>query len=115
MIALGAMSDMEDPPGLVFAIVTDPHASGLATATCLKPLNVTGTLMHFDFGEYTNTAPTCRTPISRLLASLANADDPATAGYIDTIRQFGERYGFKVEVETAVTAADYAPGDGQPG
>ncbi len=109
MIALGAMSDMEDPPALIFAIVTDPHASGLATATCIKPPNVTGTLMHFDYEEYTNIAY-LQDPDFQSIGVLANADDPATAGYIDTIEQFGEEYGFTVEVETVVTAADYALG-----
>ena len=109
MIALGAMSDMEDPPALIFAIVTDPHASGLATATCIKPPNVTGTLMHFDYEEYTNIA-NLQDPDFQSIGVLANADDPATAGYISTIQQFGEEYGFTVEVETVVTAADYALG-----
>lgn len=109
MIALGAMSDMEDPPALIFAIVTDPRASGLATATCLKPPNVTGTLMHFDFGEYTNIAY-LQNPDFQKIGVLANADDPATAGYVESVLQFGEQYGFTVEVETIVTAADYALG-----
>ncbi len=109
MIALGAMSDMEDPPALIFAIVTDPHASGLATATCIKPPNVTGTLMHFDYEEYTKIA-TLQDPDFQSIGVLANADDPATAGYIDNIQQFGEEYGFTVEIETVVTAADYALG-----
>ena len=109
MIALGATSDMADPPALIFAIVTDPHASGLATATCIKPPNVTGTLMHFDYEEYTKIA-NLQDPDFQSIGVLANADDPATAGYIDTIQQFGEEYGFTVEVETVVTAADYALG-----
>ncbi len=109
MIALGAMSDMEDPPALIFAIVTDPHASGLATATCIKPPNVTGTLMHFDYEEYAKIA-TLQDPDFQSIGVLASADDPATAGYISTIRQFGEEYGFTVEIETVVTAADYALG-----
>ncbi len=109
MIALGAMSDLDDPPALIFAIVTDPHASGLATATCIKPPNVTGTLMHFDYEEYTNIAY-LQDPDFQSIGVLANADDPATTGYISTIEQFGEEYGFTIEIETVVTAADYALG-----
>ena len=109
MIALGIMSDMEDPPALVFAIVTDPHASGLATATCIKPPNVTGTLMHFDIEEYTNIAY-LQDPDFQSIGILANADDPATAGYVSTVEEFGEEYGFTVEVESVITAADYALG-----
>ena len=109
MIALGAMSDMQDPPALIFAIVTDPHASGLATATCIKPPNVTGTLMHFDYEEYTNIAY-LQDPDFQSIGLLASADDPATEGYIETVRQFGEEYGFSVEVESVITAADYALG-----
>lgn len=109
MIALGAMSDLEDPPALIFAIVTDPHASGLATATCIKPANVTGTLMHFDLEEYTNIAY-LQDPDLQTIGILASADDPATAGYVSTVQQFGEDFGFDVEVEAIVSAADYALG-----
>lgn len=109
MIALGAMSDLDDPPALIFAIVTDPHASGLATATCIKPPNVTGTLMHFDIEEYTNIAY-LQDPDFQSIGVLADANDPSTAGYVHTVEQFGEEYGFSVEVESVITAADYALG-----
>ena len=109
MIALGAMSDMDDPPALIFAIVTDPHATGLARATCIKPPNVTGTLMHFDLEEYVNIAY-MQDPDFQRIGVLANADDPATAGHIQTVQQFAERFGFAVEISPVVTAADYALG-----
>ncbi|MCY3833107.1 MAG: ABC transporter substrate binding protein [Chloroflexi bacterium] len=109
MIALGAMSDMEDPPALVFAIVSDVNATGLAAATCLKPPNVTGTLMHFDYGEYARIAH-LQDPKFALAGVLASADDPATPIHVESIRRLGDRLGFAVEVETVVTAADYALG-----
>lgn len=107
MIALGAMSDMDDPPVLVFAIVTDPHDTGLATATCVKPPNVTGTLMHFDLQEYTRIAY-LQDPEFQSIGYIGDANDPATPGFVDYVRQVGERLGIDVEVETIVTAADYA-------
>ena len=107
MIALGAMSDMDDPPVLVFAIVTDPHDTGLATATCVKPPNVTGTLMHFDLQEYTRIAY-LQDPDFQSIGFIGDANDPATPGYVDDVRQVGERLDIDVEVETIVTAADYA-------
>ncbi len=107
MIALSAMSDMEEPPALVFAIVTDPHDTGLATATCVKPPNVTGTLMHFDLQEYTRIAY-LQDPDFQSIGYIGDANDPATPGFVDYVRQAGERLGIDVEVETIVTAADYA-------
>ena len=109
MIALNAMSDLDDPPALIFAIVTDPHASGLATATCIKPPNVTGTLMHFDIEEYVNISY-LQDPDFAIIGILANAADPATADYVESVKYFGEKFGFTVEVETVITAADYALG-----
>ncbi|MDE2946476.1 MAG: ABC transporter substrate binding protein [Chloroflexota bacterium] len=109
MIALGAMSDIEDPPALIFAIVTEPYSTGLAAATCIKPPNVTGTLMHFDYEEYTNIIY-MQDPDFQIIGVLANADDPASADYVSSVELFGERFGFTVEVATVVTAADYAPG-----
>ena len=109
MIALGAMSDMDDPPALVFAIVSDVNATGLATATCLKPPNVTGTLMHFDYEEYARVAY-LQDPEFALAGVLASADDPATPVHVASIQRIGDQLGFGVEVETVITAADYALG-----
>lgn len=107
MLAVGAMSDMDDPPALIFAIVTDPHGAGLASATCIKPANVTGTLMHIDYEEYASLAYK-QDPDFQTIGLLASADDPATPYYVATIEHTGEQLGFTVEVATVVTAADYA-------
>lgn len=107
MIALGAMSDMEDPPALVFAIVTDPHATGLATATCVKPRNVTGTLMHFDLDEYARIAY-LQDPEFASIGFIGDANDPATPGFVESVQKVGEQLGFTIEIATIVTAADYA-------
>ena len=107
MIALGAMSDMEDPPALIFAIVTDPHDTGLATATCIKPRNVTGTLMHFDLQEYARIAH-LQDPDFQSIGYIGDANDPGTPSFAQSAQQVGERLGIKVEIETIVTAADYA-------
>ncbi|MCY3979086.1 MAG: ABC transporter substrate binding protein [Chloroflexi bacterium] len=107
MIAVNAMSELEDPPPLIFAIVTDPHDSGLATATCIKPPNVTGTLMHFDLREYARTAY-LQDPDFTSIGFIGDANDPATPGFIATARRTVERLGFRVEIATIVTAADYA-------
>ncbi len=107
MIALGAMSDMEDPPALVFAIVTDPHDTGLATATCVKPPNVTGALMHFDMREFSRIAY-LQDPDFQSIGYIGDANDPATPGFAESARSVGDRLGINVEIETIVTAADYA-------
>lgn len=107
MIALGAMSDMDDPPVLVFAIVTDPHATGLATATCIKPPNVTGTLMHFDLQEYARIAY-LQDPDFASIGFIGDANDPATPGFVEIVQRNGETLGFEVEIATIITAADYA-------
>ena len=107
MIALGAMSDMEDPPALIFAIVTDPHDTGLATATCIKPPNVTGTLMHFDLQKYSEIAY-LQDPDFASAGFIGDANDPATPGFVESVRGVGDKLGFSVEIETIVSAADYA-------
>ena len=89
MIAQGAMSDMEDPPALIFAIVTDVHDSGLATATCVKPPNVTGSLMHIDYDEYLNIAY-LQDPDFASIGFIGDANDPATPGSMDTAQQVGD-------------------------
>ena len=107
MIALGAMSDLDDPPALIFAIVADPHVTGLATATCIKPPNVTGTLMHFDSQDYIRIVR-MQDPDFQSIGYIGDANDPATPGFVQTVQRVGERLGISVEIETVVTAADYA-------
>ena len=107
MIALNAMSDMEDPPALIFAIVTDPHESGLATATCVKPPNVTGTLMHFDLQEYARIAY-LQDPDFKSIGYIGAANDPGTRGFAERARAVSEGLSFNVEFEMIVSAADYA-------
>ncbi len=107
MIALNAMSDMDQPPALIFAIMVDPRATGMASATCIKPPNVTGTLMHFDQEEYTRIAY-LQVPDFQSIGFIGDANDPATPAYIEIVQQTGERLGLDVEIETIVTAADYA-------
>ena len=107
MIALGAMSDLDDPPALIFAIVTDPHDTGLATATCIKPPNVTGTLMHFDLQEYARIAY-LQDPDFASIGFIGDANDPGTPGFVASVRRNNERLGFRTEIATIVTAADYA-------
>ena len=107
MIAVGAMSDMEDPPALIFAIVTDVHDSGLATATCVKPRNVTGSLMHIDYDEYLNIAY-LQDPDFESIGFIGDANDPGTPGSMESAQQIGDQLGFTVEFATVVTPADYA-------
>ena len=107
MIAVNAMSGMDDPPALVFAIVTDPDATGLATATCIKPPNVTGTLMHFDLNEYARIAK-LQEPDFATIGVIADANDPATPGFLEAMQAAAARVGVTAEVATIVSAADYA-------
>ena len=107
MIALNAMSDLEDPPALIFAIVTDPQETGLAEATCVKPPNVTGTLMHFDLEEYARIAY-LQDPDFASVGFIGDANDPATPAFAESARRTGEQLGIHVEIETIITAADYA-------
>ena len=107
LIAAGAMSDMEDPPALIFAIVAVPYEVGLAAAPCIKPANVTGTVMHIDLEEYVNLAY-LQDPDFQSIGVLAGADDPATPSFVESVLGFGEMTGFAVEVATVVSAQDYA-------
>ncbi len=106
-IALGAMGDMQDPPALIFAIVTDPHDTGLAAATCIKPANVTGTLMYIDYRQFSRIAY-LQDPDFASIGYIGDANDPAAPGNVETVKHISRRLGFQVEVELVVSAADYA-------
>lgn len=107
MIALSAMNDMEEPPALIFTIVTEPHTTGLARATCVKPPNVTGSLMHFDLMEYSKII-LMQDPEFQSIGLIGDANDPGLLAHMESARALGDHLGFGVEIELIVSAADYA-------
>ncbi len=107
MIAVNAISDMDDPPTLIFAIVTAPYDTGLASAPCVKPPNVAGTQMLIDASEF-ETTRTAQVPWLTTFGLVLDANDPGSLSAEETLRAYADQYGLNIEVATAITITDFA-------
>ncbi|MYD11781.1 MAG: hypothetical protein F4X02_17265 [Chloroflexi bacterium] len=107
LMAANAIREMDDPPVLVFAIVTLPYRSGIADAPCIKPDYVTGTEMFVDTEEWF-TIPYLQDPDFATLGVVLDANSPSTAGYKAGLEQFVAATGANVELASATGALEMA-------
>ncbi|MCY4465314.1 MAG: ABC transporter substrate binding protein [Chloroflexi bacterium] len=106
-LAAQALSDLEDPPALIFAIVTSPYDSGIAQSTCIKPDYVGGTEMHFDW-EKAWQVPFVQDPDLETIGFLIDANSPVAERYTSYMEGFADKIGFSLEVAAATSATDVA-------
>ena len=107
LIAANAISEMEEPPVLVFALVTLPYRAGLAEAPCIKPANVTGTEMFVDTDEWFSI-PYLQNPDFENLGVIMDADSPSREGYEVGLEIFVDSTGANVELAYATSAMEMA-------
>ncbi len=106
-IAAGAISEMANPPVLVFAIVALPYAAGIAEAPCIKPDNITGTEMFVDTEEWF-AIPYKQNPDFANLGVVLDPNSPSASGYEAGLEQFVLATGANVEIATATSAPEMA-------
>ena len=106
MLAAAAMSEMDDPPPLIFTIVTAPYDAGLASAPCVKPPNVTGTQMYIDFALF-DEVQMAQNPDMQSFGMIINSNDPGGARALEVLGVYAALRGFMLEVEYIVTPMDY--------
>ena len=105
-IAAAAMSELDDPPALIFAIVTAPHMVGIVESTCVKPANVTGTQMYFDQSVYEELI-FLQDPDMDAIGILMDTTDPAQWWFVEEWENYTERYGLRLEMGMGVTISDW--------
>ena len=107
LMAANAISEMENPPALIFAIVTLPYTAGIAEAPCIKPDYLTGTEMFVDTEEWF-AIPYLQDPDFANLGVVLDANSPSTAGYKAGLEQFVAATGASVKLASATGALEMA-------
>ena len=107
LIAAAATAAMEDPPAMIFAILTAPYMTGLADASCLKPANVTGTQMDIDFSRFDEVRK-AQNPDLKAFGLLLDANDPSQLFAVQVMTAYAAQNGLRMETASAIKAADYA-------
>ena len=104
-IAVNATRDMEDPPAILFSLVTTPFNTGIADATCVKPAHVTGTQPLLTFDKYVALVKT-HNPAIESIGTITSPDQPTSVIGAQIITRIGQSLGLSVEVASAITVAD---------
>ncbi len=104
-IAVNATRDMEDPPAILFSLVTTPFATGIADAPCIKPAHVAGTQPLLSLADYVPLV-LAQDPNIEVIGTIITPDQPTSIAGAEAIKRIGESLGLTVEVVTAITISD---------
>ncbi len=104
-IAVNATRNLEDPPAILFSLVTTPFSTGIADAPCVKPDHVTGTQPLMSFADYVPLV-LVQDPDIKVIGTIVSPDQPTSLVGAEIITEIGESLGLTVEVTSAVSAAD---------
>ncbi|MDE2637407.1 MAG: ABC transporter substrate binding protein [Chloroflexota bacterium] len=104
-IAVNATRDMDDPPAILFSLVTTPYTTGIADASCIKPAHVAGTQPLLSFAAYVPLVM-IQNPDIQAIGTIESPDQPTSVLGSRLITQLGESLGLTVEVASAVQLAD---------
>ncbi len=104
-IAVNATRDMEDPPAILFSLVTTPFGAGIADSTCIKPDHVTGTQPLMSFADYVPLV-LVQDPDIQVIGTIVSPDQPTSVIGAQLIQDIGASLGLTVEVASAITLAD---------
>ena len=104
-IAVNATRDLEDPPAILFSLVTSPFATGIADSPCIKPDHVAGTQPLLSFNDY---VPLVRiqNPDIKIIGTIITPDQQTSIAGAEAIGRIGESLDLTVEVASAITLAD---------
>ncbi len=105
LLAANAISEMDDPPALIFAIVTTPYAIGLAEAPCVKPPFVGGTEMTIPWATMYEL-PFQQMPDLDLMGVIGDPADPSWDYAEQLVRRYSADLGIGLEIVPAATAMD---------
>ena len=107
LLAANAISELDAPPALIFAIVTSPYDIGIAQSACVKPAYIGGTEMTIDW-ELMYNLPFIQDPDLDRLGAIGDPGDPGFGRMRYYLDEYAEDYGIAVEIATATTAAEMA-------
>ena len=101
LLAAHAISEMDDPPALIFAIVITPYDIGLADAPCIKPDWLGGTQMFIDW-EAVYNVPFWQNPDTQLMGFIGDASKPDYRRMLGYMEEYVEDK--EIGLETAVAS-----------
>ncbi len=104
-IAANATLDMEDPPIVIFNVVSNPYAAGIADASCIKPAHISGSQF---LAPYDRIVPVMllQNPDMQVVGTIFTSNEPSGVFGASQISAIGESLGLQVESASIVSVAD---------
>lgn len=104
-MTVGATLEMEDPPVVVFNVVGNPYAAGIAAAPCVKPGHVSGSQFK---APYDRIVPLLRLqdPNMQVVGTIFTSSEASGVFGANQITAVGESLGMQVERAAITSAAE---------
>ena len=106
-IAANATRELDDPPAIIFAIVTAPYFAGIADAPCIKDSHIAGTQTEVPYDEFVPLLKV-QDPNTKVVGTIVNLAESNSAFGAERITELAEELGMQVEVAPVVAVADLA-------
>ncbi len=104
-IAANLTLDMEQPPLVLFSIVSAPYTAGIAEAPCVKPAHIAGTQAQVPFDQIVAMLR-LQQPDIRLVGTMVNAAEPNSVNGLEQITLHSEALGMTVEAAPITSLSD---------
>ena len=104
-IAANIARQMDDPPAIIFAIVTAPYFAGIADAPCIKDSHIAGTQTEVPYDEFVPLLKV-QDPDMAAVGAIVNLAEPNSVFGAERITELAEELGMRVEVTPVVAIAD---------
>ncbi len=104
-ITANITKEMDDPPILLFAIVSAPYSAGIADSPCIKLPHVTGTHMSIPYEQFVALSQV-QSPDIQTIGTIVDPAQTQSVYGVSQITRFAEALGLAVEVASIASAAD---------
>ncbi len=104
-IAANIIRVMDDPPAIIFAIVSTPYFAGIADAPCVKDAHIAGTQILHPYAEAVDLLPIFDPDIT-VIGTIENASAPNEVFGAQRIAELAAALGIATETATIVSLAD---------
>ena len=104
-ITANITKEMDDPPVLLFAIVSAPYSAGIADSPCIKMPHVSGTHLTIPYEQYVGLSK-IQSPDIQTIGTIVDPAQSQSVYGVSQITRFAEALGLNVEVASIASAAD---------
>ena len=104
-ITANITKEMDEPPVLLFAIVSAPYSAGIADSPCIKMPHVSGTHLTIPYEQYVGLSKV-QSPDIQSIGTIVDPAQSQSVYGVSQITRYAEALGLTVEVASIASAAD---------